>query len=237
MVKREEKVVIDSLSIQGYKNLEHEPDGNIPPDILINNKIAVEVRRLNQKEKLGKGIEQDNYRLHSIINDVLKSESNLDHKNSVFISHRFKRPIPSKKKIISNLKSLLADYKAAGTLTSKDNLEDSISFELFESNTTLKNEFEIAIVSDSDSGGFTVPLIIENIKLAIIEKEGKISKIKDKYPEWWLALVDTVGYGIRPDELETIKQHLRVKTTFKRLLIISPMSPENFTYIDLDKDT
>ena len=48
---REEKLVIDNLSHQGYENILFEPDGNLPPDILVDNKIAIEVRRLNQNQK------------------------------------------------------------------------------------------------------------------------------------------------------------------------------------------
>jgi hypothetical protein len=32
----------------GYTDVKYEPDGNIPPDFLVNGRIAIEVRRLNQ---------------------------------------------------------------------------------------------------------------------------------------------------------------------------------------------
>ena len=75
MTNSEEQLGLDSLRMQGYTNLELEPDGNIPPDIVINKKIAIEVRRLNQKDKLGQGLETDYFRLHSIMENVLRSES------------------------------------------------------------------------------------------------------------------------------------------------------------------
>jgi hypothetical protein len=46
--KIEEKTVIECLKIQGFHHIRYEPDGNIPPDILLYDKIAIEVRRLNE---------------------------------------------------------------------------------------------------------------------------------------------------------------------------------------------
>lgn len=43
-----ESVAIEYFQSRGYSNIIHEPDGNVPPDLLIDNNIAVEVRRLNQ---------------------------------------------------------------------------------------------------------------------------------------------------------------------------------------------
>lgn len=215
MINREEQVVIDSLRIQGYENLEHEPDGNIPPDILINSNIAIEVRRLNQKDKGGNGIEQDRYKLHTIINHVLLSESDPNNSKSIFIGYSFKRPLPQKNIIISKLKSIINDYKTTGTLAQKHKIEGSITIELFESQTTLAHQFEIARVTDLDSGGFVLPLLINNIKLSLLEKEKKVEKAKDKYSIWWLALVDSIGYVLQKDEIAFIKKILKFKALLK----------------------
>ncbi len=59
---KEEQIIIDCLVGQGYTKIDYELDGNVPPDILLNDKIAVEVRRLNQNQVSGnefKGLEQN----------------------------------------------------------------------------------------------------------------------------------------------------------------------------------
>jgi hypothetical protein len=38
------------LAHRGFVDIKHEPDGNVPPDFLVNDRIAVEVRRLIQHE-------------------------------------------------------------------------------------------------------------------------------------------------------------------------------------------
>jgi len=43
-----ETLAKEYLRFLGYTDIIYEPDGNIPPDFLVNGRIAVEVRRLNQ---------------------------------------------------------------------------------------------------------------------------------------------------------------------------------------------
>ena len=50
-MKREEKIANDYFISVGFNKILYEPDGNIPPDFLLNDSIAVEVRRLNQHLK------------------------------------------------------------------------------------------------------------------------------------------------------------------------------------------
>ena len=72
---REEQIVIDCLIHQGYTEIEFEPDGNIPPDILVDNKIAIEVRRLNQNEIMEegfKGLEEDEFSVQGIMRKILR---------------------------------------------------------------------------------------------------------------------------------------------------------------------
>jgi hypothetical protein len=42
-MKREEKIANDYFISEGFNKIQHEPDGNIPPDFLLNDSIAVEV--------------------------------------------------------------------------------------------------------------------------------------------------------------------------------------------------
>ena len=42
------KIALDYLKSLGFSELVYEPKGNVTPDFLLNGKIAIEVRRLNQ---------------------------------------------------------------------------------------------------------------------------------------------------------------------------------------------
>jgi len=50
-----EKSVYEYLVGQGFGTVVYEPDGKVPPDFLVDGRIAVEVRRLNQNEKTATG--------------------------------------------------------------------------------------------------------------------------------------------------------------------------------------
>lgn len=50
-----EQVAFDYLSSRGFISVVYEPDGNVPPDFLVDGRIAVEVRRLNQHEETPNG--------------------------------------------------------------------------------------------------------------------------------------------------------------------------------------
>jgi hypothetical protein len=57
-----ESLVRDFLLQRGYADIVYEPDGKVPPDFLIDGRIAVEVRRLNQSYETGsrmRGLEED----------------------------------------------------------------------------------------------------------------------------------------------------------------------------------
>ena len=42
-MKKEERIALSYLNSCGYIDIEHEPDGNIPPDFALNKKIGIEV--------------------------------------------------------------------------------------------------------------------------------------------------------------------------------------------------
>jgi hypothetical protein len=71
---RQEQIVKEYLESKGYTDIVYEPDGNIPPDFLVDNKIAIEVRRLNQNfvaEGESKGLEEVEIPLyHTIVKIV-----------------------------------------------------------------------------------------------------------------------------------------------------------------------
>jgi len=87
------QIFLESL---GYSNISPEPDGNIPPDLLVDKTIAVEVRRLNQNiigETGYQGLEQVEIPLWMKMRKLLASFGPSSTGVSWFVSYRFRRPL------------------------------------------------------------------------------------------------------------------------------------------------
>ncbi len=50
-----ERTILEYLQNQDLGDVVYEPDGNVPPDFLVNGRIAVEVRRLNENVETDEG--------------------------------------------------------------------------------------------------------------------------------------------------------------------------------------
>lgn len=231
---KEEQLVIDSLREQGYTNIQFEPDGNIPPDILLNDEIAIEVRRLNQNIEIGngfEGIEQAEYSFHGLLRSVMKTFPTDPGSNGAFVGYHFKRPLPSKKELRRLLHKTLKEHRLFITERRKYKVNDNIILEFFPASKKLESLYKYGLSSDDDSGGLVVGLVYDNLKLVIREKEGKVSKYKSKYDEWWLALVDTVGFIMDEHDIDQFNNRPKLEYDFDRILLVSPMSAKHWRFL------
>jgi hypothetical protein len=92
-----EKLAEDHLVHLGFERIVYEPDGNNPPDFLVDDRIAVEVRRLNQNELTGsgfRGLEEIRIPTEERIRGLLVSLGPAKSGTSWFVGYRIKRPIP-----------------------------------------------------------------------------------------------------------------------------------------------
>jgi hypothetical protein len=90
-----EAIVEKLLRNIGYTSVVFEPDGNIPPDFLADDRIAIEVRRLNQNFDTGngkKGLEEAAIPLWKNIEKLVLSIKGPTDK-SWFVYFRFSRPV------------------------------------------------------------------------------------------------------------------------------------------------
>ena len=74
-MKSEEKLAKLHLEHIGCMSILYEPDGNIPPDFLVNGEIAVEVRRLNQHFKNGDAVEPLEDLIRKYQSDIPKEDA------------------------------------------------------------------------------------------------------------------------------------------------------------------
>lgn len=215
-----------------FKTVEFEPDGNIPPDFLVNNRIAVEVTRLNQNlsnsNGQSRGLEEESIPLIQKVQALLQKHETGPEKQSWLVSIRFKRPIDDWRKLSIGINECLNVVK-------QKNLKELSIFDIT-SNFQLKvtphinidHQFHLAIVTDLDLSGFILSKIEENLKYIITKKTTKISKYQEKYEEWWLILPDYIGYGLKDFEYQKLRESFNEITPWKKVILVNPLNPQSY---------
>ena len=106
MSSNEDENIVREYLVTHFDKVIHEPDGNVSPDFLVNDKIAIEVRRLNQQFRgVNKtvGLETDQFRLMDAIRRKLSKYPLDKTSKSYFVTISYKRPIGKLSSIVSNL--------------------------------------------------------------------------------------------------------------------------------------
>ena len=80
--------------------------------------------------------------------------------------------------------------------------------------------------SDQDSGGWLMGLLEQSIRLCVAEKSQKILGVRDRYPEWWLLLVDHIGYGLSTFDRGCFRNRVRIAHGWGKICLISPLNPQ-----------
>ncbi len=215
----------------GHKKIVYEPDGNIPPDFLIDDKIAVEVRRLNQNVDNGgqiEGLESTAIPLAKFLERLCANSGAPTDGHSWFLMYDFDRPLKLDKKLKTDIQanfpqpnSFIPKYRQ--TIYKTNNLE----VELWPSSLSFKTRFVIGGSIDGDSGGWLASEYLENVKLIASEKDAKVAPYKQKYQEWWLVLPDLIGGLSYKTDVNELPKLDEVKSTFDKIILVSPLDPND----------
>ena len=65
-----------------------------------------------------------------------------------------------------------------------------------------------------------------NLKICVAEKSAKVARVRHRYPEWWLALVDYIGYGLEGGEQDQLRQIVRLEHSWDKIVIVNPRNPQ-----------
>lgn len=203
-----EQHAVAFLKHLGYSDVQPHPDGeNFTPDVLVNGRIAVEVRRLNQSYENNTercDLEKISIPLWKNIKKLLPTLGPPpDGETSWFIAVSFRRPVEEwrkiRPKIVMALRSFMAD-KDRRITTFQPSI--GITINLFKASNSMEAFFVLGGINDDDSGGWLAYEFYKNLRLCIDEKSLKTSNRRHLYPEWWLILIDHIGYGVEsPHEL------------------------------------
>lgn len=222
-----ETLVKDHLVHRGHVNIVYEPDGNIPPDFLVDSRVAVEVRRLNQNHFDGnyiQGLEEVAIPLWKRIQRLLDSMGPPTNEESWFVHFNFSRPVESWKSLEPKLRGALSAFLASPGNTPRL-VSKGLGFELevfCRASKLHPTAFVMAGCSDRESGGWLLSEMEKNIRDCAREKAQKIAKFKPRYSEWWLALVDYIGFSLGDLDRELFRAQVSIEHSWDKIILIDP---------------
>ncbi len=225
-----ERTILKYLQNKNLGDVVYEPDGNVPPDFLVNGRIAVEVRRLNENVKTAagyRGLEEISKPLNVLVRKALAATGPPVYGTSWFVFYTYSRPLPAWKKIDMHLRRALDEAADQPNLDAhKIWVANKMRFRFARASKVHPHLFILGGSADHDSGGFVVAELADNLRLCIDEKSAKVLKVKDRYPEWWLALEDRIAYGVldREDQ-EQLRQLIRRDGRWNKIIMVNPLNP------------
>lgn len=236
--------------------MEIEPPETDPPDYVVNDKFAVEVRRLNLKIQTNgqtKGEEEAQIPLRETVKKILKEFGPPTKKQGWYVDceYDFSNPLPKPKVIKREAQKylspyarpsnndLIKQYELGHRAYNRDTGEPILSSSFFLNlpcgirlaltpGSPTSAMFLLQSVSDG-VGILLLQELIANIKDAIREKSQKIKKRQADFDEWWLILIDHIGYvqlsGLSQVERKNLRTAIRVKPPWSRIIIVSHADP------------
>lgn len=231
-----ESLAENFLRSVGFDDVVYEPDGNVPPDFLVDQRIAVEVRRLNQLHESSEGdkepLEKVSEPIAERIQKYLESLGPPRAGESWLVHISFSRPLESWRTVRRELERSLDSFKSSQVRTPCTlRITPHLELELKRARTPQRRFLLLGGSFDHDSGGFTLAETIRSLKSIIPEKASKVAPYKDRYPEWWLVLINHIGYRLNEDDLRKLRESPPVVHSFDRVVLVNPLDTSDGTEI------
>lgn len=198
-----------------------EPDGNCPPDFLVDGRIAVEARRLNKNfGDPPRGLEHELFPLKRAVAKALK-EAGPAQGSTWRVSYFFRRPLPEWSVVTSDLASMVREFLCQ--IQDPPRAIKRVWIELqFHASAAHSDLLIPTCFSDRDRNGWALPDLRDNLRLCIDEKTKKVEAFRHKYREWRLILVERVVGGDWLDEIDDLRSGLTSAGAFNRIRLINP---------------
>ena len=225
---------MDATESHARKYLEHlrvrdivyDPDGNVPPDFLVDGRIAVEVRRLDQHERntgTARGREETETPLLRGMQDAVASFGPPGTDGASWaVWYRYRRPVPPWNTLGPLVMEWLTAFRDGQRPRRADaSFGNDFSLTLARASASHKQVFWIGGHTDLDAGGMMLRLMRENIQICIEEKARKVTSARGNYPEWWLILVDRVGFGLDSFDREQFRASVSLIHDWDKVIILA----------------
>lgn len=227
-MRPEEHKAHEFLCKRGFDTLVYEPNGpSTAPDFAANNRIAIEVTRLNETRVFGekrRGIEDLLFPLRSIFIKNLGTFNELYTGNSYWVELRFGDHLGLPfREIELRMKNVLRDFLKYQCIT-PSHVSVCETIELFISES---QPMQGVVFRD---GGYTPNLNVTSQVLEIYtssvlfnleKKNQKIQGCINQYSERWLLFVDFMGWHLGKGETAVLRNRLTNIGSFTKLLIIN----------------
>lgn len=226
-----ERLAADYLRLTGFSSIEYEPDGNVPPDLLADGKVAIEVRRLNQNfvniEKR-RGLEEDAIPLKHLVEEVLQEFGSPDDGHTWILVYSFCRPLLRMSDLKTHLRRFLRDFLSGPRVPqSHVELAECMEISLLRAESPGKHMFELGMFTDRNSGGWLLSELVRNLTLVIEEKSKKIEPYRSKYPIWWLLLADRIACGLSDHNQSKFLSLFSAQHEWDRIVLINPLNSQH----------
>lgn len=207
-----------------------EPDGNQPPDFVVDGRIAVEARRLNENELVGgvhRGLEETAKPLHKAVVKALALSGPAGSHGSWFVHYSVQRPLPPWKTVERLLRDAVRQFRdQAPDPPAEIRLGQFLKLAFHRANNAHDALLILGGSSDYDEGGFLVTEVSRNLRLCVAEKTRKLQRVKNNYAEWWLVFEDRIGYGaLDLDDIAAVRVAVGQIDGFARVVLVNPLEP------------
>lgn len=215
------------LAHLGHESVEFEPDGNVTPDFLVDERVAVEVRRLNQHFSHAGTIQG----LESIQIPMWRNVKKLAEtlgpppagETSWYYSVDFQRPIEPWRTLMPKIERAFRSFMSEPNRRDTTlHPADNVKIDLMHSSSTFGTFFVMAGQIDFASGGWLLAELEQNLRHCIAEKTIKAAPFRSRYPEWWLVFVDQITYGLDEEDLEVFREQTPIEHDWHRIILVSP---------------
>lgn len=226
-----ESIALDFLRHSGYRDIVYEPDGNVPPDFLIDNEIAVEVRRLNQHANVSgvmHGLEVTEIPLLDGMRSLLDDMGAPIAGCSWWVSFVFKRPVKKWSALRPAVREWLRSVRDGDPGAPLELAIANFAARVRPRQDESEKAFALASMGDHDSSGWLLHKLRRNVGICIDEKTRKTAERRHRYGAWWLILVDHIGYRLTPLERELMNRQPPLEHTWQRVILIDPLDPRRW---------
>ncbi len=223
-MNRDEHIVETYLNSLQLGEVVYEPDGKVPPDFLVDGRIAVEARRLNQYyqvEGQSRGLEEDTFPLRQKFENLLAEFGSSSDQPTWFVLFRFRRPVSDWRELRPQIYAALHRFLQFPVDEAwRIPINDRFEITTVRGSKVSGRPFLLGGYTDMDAGGWVVSEIVRNLSTYMVEKARKVAPYRSKFPIWWLIFVDYVGYA--HDEAE-VRRHIERSKDWDRVLLLSPV--------------
>lgn len=210
----------------GFSDVRFEPDGNVPPDLLADNRIAVEVRRLNQQESSSgrsRGTEETAIPIARRLRRLLLELGPADKHGSLIARFGLLRPTSGWPAIEKGVREYLRRFtEVAPEASAPFEVAPGFSVTVLPSANSYLSRFVYGGLVDGDTAGAIFGELRRNIDHCVAEKSSKIESVRKKYAEWWLVLEDHIALALPSFDVLALRNAIAEPTSWDRVILLSP---------------